>query len=150
MASHVRFPVELLDMAKLEEFFAGIEMKPDKFFDNRVELGRWWMKNSFEKLREKVNKTDWKSHANSAVVNAYYNGVTNAIILPAGILQVHCVTFATGSRVLHIHNSLNQLRLPHVVKALFRTSLLVANEINKNRQIETFRGRSLEEIVQSI
>ena len=135
MASHVGFPVELLDMAKLEEFFAGIEMKPDKFFDNRVEIERWRMKNSFEKLREKVNKTDWKSHAKSAQVNAGYNLVQNSIILPAGILQVHCVTFATASRVLHIHNSLNQLRLPHVVKALFRTSLLVANEINKNRQI---------------
>ena len=98
------------------------------------------MKNSFEKLREKVNKTDWKSHANSAVVNAYYHRVQNAITLPAGILQVHCVTFATGSRVLHIHNSLNQLRLPHVVKALFRTSLIVAYEILQNQETETFQG----------
>ena len=93
MASHVGFPVELLDMAKLEEFFAGIEMKPDKFFDNRVEIERWRMKNSFEKLREKVNKTDWKSHAEPFDINAMFIPAENAIGLPAGILQVvaYCI-----------------------------------------------------------
>ena len=88
MARHVGYPVELLDMTKLEDYFAGLEMKPDKFFENYVQIGRWWKKNKFEEFREKVNKTDWKTHSIVAVVNAFYNPRGNGIILPAGILQV--------------------------------------------------------------
>ena len=93
MASHVGYPVELLDMKKLEEYFGSLDMKPDKFYDNYVQIGKWDMKNAFVELREKVNKTDWKAagHGTPAMVNAYYNGRENSIILPAGILQVvHC------------------------------------------------------------
>ena len=104
MVRHVGFPVELLDMAKLKEHFSGIEMKPDKFFDNYVQIGKWWMKNKFGKLREKVNKTDWKDHANPAMVNAMYNPVENAIMLPAGILQVLLL-------LLHVHISIVLLLL---------------------------------------
>jgi len=89
MASHVGYPVELLDMKKLEEYFGSLDMKPDKFYDNYVQIGKWDMKNAFVELREKVNKTDWKAagHGTPAMVNAYYNGRENSIILPAGILQ---------------------------------------------------------------
>ena len=90
MARHVGYPVELLDMKKLEEYFGGLEMKSDKFYDNYMQFGRWSMKNAFEELREKVNKTDWKAPGigTPAMVNAYYNPRANSIILPAGILQV--------------------------------------------------------------
>ena len=88
MEKHVGFPVELLDMAKLEEYFADLKMEPDKFYDNSAQILRWELKNSFEKLREKVNKTDWKNHGEPAQANAFYDADENAIILPAGILQV--------------------------------------------------------------
>ena len=102
MARHVGFPVELLDMKKLEQHFAGVEMKPDKFFDNYVQIGKWFMKNKFGKLREKVNKTDWKSHALPVMVNAFYSAGENAIILPAAILQVHCIAVTCASCSLFI------------------------------------------------
>ena len=88
MEKHVGFPVELLDMAKLEEYFADLKMEPDKFYDNSAQILRWELKNSFEKLREKVNKTNWKYHGKPAEVNAYYAPEENAIVLPAAILQV--------------------------------------------------------------
>ena len=90
MARHVGYPVELLDMKKLEEYFGGLEMKSDKFYDNYMQIGRWSTKNIYEELRKKVNKTDWKAPGigTPAMVNAYYNSRANSIILPAGILQV--------------------------------------------------------------
>ena len=36
-----------------------------------------------------MNKTDWKRHANPAVVNAFYSSLENSIQFPAGILQVY-------------------------------------------------------------
>ena len=42
---------------------------------------------AFSKLRENVNKTDWKRHGNPAVVNAFYSPLENSIQFPAGILQ---------------------------------------------------------------
>ena len=88
MARHVGYPVELLDMTKLEDYFAGLEIEPDKFFDNHAQIGRWLMKKSLKEFREKVNKTDWTTHSKVAVVNALYSPRENAIMLPAGILQV--------------------------------------------------------------
>ena len=37
---------------------------------------------------KQVDKTDWKRHANPAVVNAFYSSIENSIQFPAGILQV--------------------------------------------------------------
>ena len=41
----------------------------------------------WSKIREKIDKTDWKRHANPAVVNAFYSSIENSIQFPAGILQ---------------------------------------------------------------
>ena len=93
MASHVGFPVELIDMAKLNEYFGDLEMKPDKFFDNSAQISRWRINSFLGKLREKVNKTDWKSHAEPFDINAMFIPAENAIGLPARILQVvaYCI-----------------------------------------------------------
>ena len=60
-----------------------------KYFENSINMGKWSVKYAWSKLREKIDKTDWKRHANPAVVNAYYSGIENSIQFPAGILQVH-------------------------------------------------------------
>ena len=111
MASHVGFPVELIDMAKLNEYFADLEMKPDKFFDNSAQISRWKIKNQFAKLREKVNKTDWKYHADPYQVNAAYMQLENSIDLPAGILQVvtYCIAVKCNQQFSYIPTSQNQL-----------------------------------------
>jgi hypothetical protein len=47
-----------------------------------------------------VNKTDWKRHANPAVVNAFYSSLENSIQFPAGILQVRRVLNVAKAVVL--------------------------------------------------
>ena len=88
MTKHVGFPVELLDMAKLKEYFADLDIKPDKFFDNSAQITRFSLSKEIREFREKVNKTDWRDYGAAARVNAGYNPGKNAISLPAGILQV--------------------------------------------------------------
>ena len=53
----------------------------------------WSTNYHWSKLREKVDKTDWKRHANPAVVNAFYSSIENSIQFPAGILQVELLVF---------------------------------------------------------
>ena len=41
----------------------------------------------WSKIREKIDKTDWKRHDQPAIVNAFYSPLENSIQFPAGILQ---------------------------------------------------------------
>merc|ERR1711997_1223939 len=75
------------DMKKLTELYDGLELGPDDFLGNGLNLTVFATNYSFGKLREKVNKTDWVRHGNPAVVNAFYSPLENSIQFPAGILQ---------------------------------------------------------------
>ena len=41
----------------------------------------------WSKIREEIDKTDWKRHDQPAIVNAFYSPLENSIQFPAGILQ---------------------------------------------------------------
>ena len=84
---YIGYPEEILDNAKLEDMYDGIEVKPDDLFGNGISMSIWGTNYHWSKLREKVDKTDWKRHAAPAVVNAFYSPIENSIQFPAGILQ---------------------------------------------------------------
>ena len=50
-------------------------------------LATWNRRNEHSKLRETVDKADWRDLNLVAIVNAFYSSSKNAIIFPAGILQ---------------------------------------------------------------
>jgi len=56
-------------------------------FQNGIEIGKWSTAYVWSKMREKVDKTDWKRHDTPAIVNAFYSPIENSIQFPAGILQ---------------------------------------------------------------
>lgn len=87
MTTHIAYPEELLDNAKLEEFYDGLEIEPTNYLESVLNLTRFGTNYSFKQLRKPVNKTDWKSHGNPAIVNAFYSSIENSIQFPAGILQ---------------------------------------------------------------
>uniref|UniRef100_A0A1B6DN65 Peptidase M13 N-terminal domain-containing protein n=2 Tax=Clastoptera arizonana TaxID=38151 RepID=A0A1B6DN65_9HEMI len=87
MVQHVGYPVELLDNSKIDEFYEKVELTGDLFFENLLNLTRFGWNYSISRLREVINKTDWRSHGYAAMVNAFYNPLENSIQFPAGILQ---------------------------------------------------------------
>ncbi|XP_067648018.1 neprilysin-2 isoform X5 [Eurosta solidaginis] len=89
MATHIGYPDEMLDNAKLEEYYNNLDIDPNKYFESFLKMNVFGTDYSFNKLRLPVNKTDWVRHARPAVVNAYYSAIENSIQFPAGILQGH-------------------------------------------------------------
>ena len=87
MVEHIGYPSELLDMKKLTDLYDGLDLSPDDFIGNGLNMTVFGTNYAFSKLREKVNKTDWVRHGNPAVVNAFYSPLENSIQFPAGILQ---------------------------------------------------------------
>ena len=87
MVEHIGYPSELLEMSKLEDLYAGLELSPNAYLGNALNMTVFGTNYAFSKLREKVNKTDWIRHGRPAVVNAFYSPLENSIQFPAGILQ---------------------------------------------------------------
>lgn len=84
---HIAYPEELLIESKLTELYNGLEITDGELLSNMRNLTIFGTNYSFRRLREKVNKNDWKNHGAAAVVNAFYSPLENSIQFPAGILQ---------------------------------------------------------------
>ncbi|XP_055546454.1 neprilysin-2-like isoform X2 [Wyeomyia smithii] len=90
MATHIGFPKELMDIAKITEHYADLHINSnDSYLKSILHLNKFQATKSFQKLRLPVNKTEWIRHARPAVVNAFYSPIENSIQFPAGILQDH-------------------------------------------------------------
>ncbi|XP_020813040.1 endothelin-converting enzyme homolog isoform X2 [Drosophila serrata] len=89
MATHIGYPDEMLDNEKLANYYAKLDIDPDKYFESFLGMNIFGTDYSFNKLRLPVNKTDWVRHARPAIVNAFYSSLENSIQFPAGILQGH-------------------------------------------------------------
>ena len=85
---YIGYPKEILENKKIEDLYKGLTINKDTFYQNSINMGLWSINYHWSKLREEIDKTDWKRHSNPAVVNAYYNALENSIQFPAGILQV--------------------------------------------------------------
>ena len=66
------------------ETYEGLEVGADYFANVRA-VAKWNMADSFAKVGQPVDKTEW--HMTPPTVNAYYNPLVNEIVFPAGILQ---------------------------------------------------------------
>ena len=84
---YIGYPEEILDNGNLEKLYKGLEISDATYFRNGINMSIWSTNYHWRKLREPVDKTDWRRHANPAVVNAFYSPIENSIQFPAGILQ---------------------------------------------------------------
>uniref|UniRef100_A0A1B6ELR3 Peptidase M13 N-terminal domain-containing protein n=1 Tax=Cuerna arida TaxID=1464854 RepID=A0A1B6ELR3_9HEMI len=87
IVQHIGYPDELTDNRKIEELYNGLVLNKTYFFEACFDMDRWFDQYHFRKLRETVNQSDWKTHSNVAIANAWYNPIENSIMFPAGILQ---------------------------------------------------------------
>ncbi|XP_014207872.1 neprilysin-2-like [Copidosoma floridanum] len=87
MTTYIAYPDELLDDKKLEKIYEKLEISSGSYFGSTLNLTLFGTESIFEMLRNPVNKSEWFSQNNIAVVNAFYSYNENSIQLPAGILQ---------------------------------------------------------------
>ena len=88
MASNVAFTSEQLDMARVEEYYADLEINAKEHFENKKRAALFKAKIRANEFRQEVNSSDWKLlSAVVADVNAYFNPTGNMILYPAARLQ---------------------------------------------------------------
>ncbi|XP_033166249.1 neprilysin-4 isoform X1 [Drosophila mauritiana] len=85
MSLKIGYPDFILNPSELNSKYAGIEIYPEKYFENTLNVLLHTAKTEQAKLHERVNKTNWQTAP--AIVNAYYSRNKNQIMFPAGILQ---------------------------------------------------------------
>ncbi|KAH8384050.1 hypothetical protein KR009_011870 [Drosophila setifemur] len=85
MSLKIGYPDFILNPSELNSKYAGIDIHPDKYFENTLNVLLHTAKTEQAKLNERVNKTNWQTAP--AIVNAYYSRNKNQIMFPAGILQ---------------------------------------------------------------
>lgn len=85
MSLKIGYPDDILVASELNEKYKGIDIHPDKYFENTLNVLRHTTRMEQQKMLEPVNKTMWQTPP--AIVNAYYSRNKNQIMFPAGILQ---------------------------------------------------------------
>lgn len=87
IVKHIAYPVELLDVKKITQYYERLHLNGSQFFEAVLNLTKFHLFTHWIDLMEPINKTDWRRHGNAIVVNAFYNPLENSIQFPAGILQ---------------------------------------------------------------
>ena len=88
MDKMVGFPKELMDMDLIwETFYKNVKISPTTFLENNLNIDKEDTSRSNSKLRENVERMDWKEFTSAARVNAGYYPTSNAAFIPAGFLQ---------------------------------------------------------------
>lgn len=85
MSLKIGYPDYILSADELNQKYADLDIHPEKYFENVLNVLRHLTRSEQSKLRERVNRTAWNTAP--AVVNAYYSRNKNQIIFPAAILQ---------------------------------------------------------------
>ncbi|GAU91875.1 hypothetical protein RvY_04050 [Ramazzottius varieornatus] len=85
MIDNIGYPDQILDLAKLDDEYKGVELDAEKYFENVVTCLKFLTQREREDLWKPVNRSTWST--TPAVVNAFYSRTKNQIMFPAGILQ---------------------------------------------------------------
>lgn len=85
MSLKIGYPDYILNIDELNQKYADLDIHPDRYFENVLNVLRYLTRIEQNRLRERVNRTAWNTAP--AVVNAYYSRNKNQIIFPAAILQ---------------------------------------------------------------
>ena len=87
MKNFIAFPDELTNEKVVAEHHSGIVIEEGDFYGNKLRLFTWDRLFKHSRLRERVDKSDWRDNSLVPIVNAFYAWDLNAMIFPAGILQ---------------------------------------------------------------
>lgn len=76
---HIGYPDEILNNTKLEEYYENLDIDENNYLRSVLNINVFDTNYHFSKLRQPVNRTDWQTHANAAIVSASYYCVENSI-----------------------------------------------------------------------
>lgn len=76
---HIGYPSEYLDDSKLDDYHQYLKVYPESFLKSDLSLNLFQRAYEFDRLRQPVNKSDWISHGQTAIVNAFYEPSENSI-----------------------------------------------------------------------
>lgn len=82
MSLKIGYPDFILSHQKLDEKFSSLQIHPDKYFENTLNVLKFLNNEEQKKVSTTVNKTIWQTYP--AVVNAFYSRSKNQIMFPAG------------------------------------------------------------------
>ncbi|CAL1685239.1 unnamed protein product [Lasius platythorax] len=85
MSLRIGYPDFILQPHLLNERYKDVVIRPDKYFENTLNILQHLTRVEQDRLGNTVNKTLWNTAP--AIVNAYYSRNKNQIMFPAGILQ---------------------------------------------------------------
>ncbi|XP_018404686.1 PREDICTED: endothelin-converting enzyme 1 [Cyphomyrmex costatus] len=85
MVLRIGYPDFILQSHVLNECYKDVVIRPDKYFENTLNIIQYLNRMEQAHIGRTVDKTLWDT--GPAVVNAYYSRNKNQIIFPAGILQ---------------------------------------------------------------
>ena len=88
MASYIAYTSEQLDMSKVEEYYADLEINPKEHFNNMKRKNLFQIKLVVSEFRKLNKKSDWRTYSQQVTeVNAFYRPSQNTIQVPAAWLQ---------------------------------------------------------------
>lgn len=79
MSVNIAYPNELLDDNVITEYYKGLHVKKDEFFESSLHSFGFLFDKTLDRLHKPVNKTSWKDLSYVAVVNAFYHPLMNYI-----------------------------------------------------------------------
>ncbi|KAK9888868.1 hypothetical protein WA026_001088 [Henosepilachna vigintioctopunctata] len=87
MEKYIGYPDELMSDSKMDEYYKDLEINSDNYLEVVLNVSKFQTEKDMKQLSEPVIKSDWRTRSGVAVVNAFYDLNSNAIQVPAGILQ---------------------------------------------------------------
>lgn len=81
MTFDIGYPDELIDDAKLDEYYRGLKLNKDEsLFHNVLRIRKFEQMHAIKQFREPIDRNDWRDHATrAAMVNAFNIPVHNTI-----------------------------------------------------------------------
>ncbi|KAI8165535.1 Endothelin-converting enzyme 1 [Colletotrichum sp. SAR 10_70] len=76
---------DIMDPPSLNKFYESVNVNPDTFFQNALEVRSFAVSDEWSALGKPVDRESWGMTV--PTVNAYYNPPGNEIVFPAGIMQ---------------------------------------------------------------
>lgn len=79
VSPQIAYPNELKDDEKLNNFYKDLEIVPDNYLKSKLNIKLFHKNYYLKQYHKPINRTDWVTNGNSAVVNAFYSPQQNSI-----------------------------------------------------------------------